>query len=84
MKITDLLKENSKQYTTVSGKFRKARQVLWNLLSLKNKRQSNNPQLTKLMEEKLTFKELKQREFELKEEKLMLNAKLGHINNYQP
>ena len=36
------------------------------------------------MEEKLTFKELKQREFELKEEKLMLNAKLGHINNYQP
>ena len=32
----------------------------------------------------MTFKQLKDREFELKEEKLMLNAKIGNINNYHP
>jgi hypothetical protein len=56
---------------TVSGQFKKGET-------------SNNPKLTELMNEKMTFKELKNKEIELKEEKLILNAKIGHINNFQP
>lgn len=50
----------------------------------KKQQASNNPKLTELMNEKMTFKQLKDREFELKEEKSMLNAKIGNINNYHP
>jgi hypothetical protein len=36
------------------------------------------------MNKKMTFQELKDQEIELKEEKSMLNAKIGHIANFKP
>ena len=53
-------------YSIVGGQFKKAVQKLRNLLTLKNEYQSsNNPQLTKLMETKMSFKELVKEKNEL-------------------
>lgn len=65
-------------YNIVSGQFKKIREILCNSLTLKIK-QSNNPQLTKLMETEMTFKELKEKEFELIKTRMDLIAKQSSI-----
>ena len=50
--------------------------ILWNN---KNSFVSNNPQLTKLMEKIITFKELESRRNELNKERLLLKAEIGAI-----
>ncbi len=54
-------------YMTVGGQFKK-------------RQTSNNPKLTELMNEELTFKQLKDREFELNKQRLELTAKRSSMN----
>jgi hypothetical protein len=46
----------------------------------KKRQKSNNPKLTELMNEDLTFKQLKDREFKLKKQRLELTAKQSSMN----
>ena len=70
---------NFKEKTTKFVKllwFRIKSFILWNN---KNSFVSNNPQLTRLMEKIMTFKELESRRNDLNKERVLLNAEIGAI-----